>query len=72
MDAPYCQALFRDDKEVKIAPVHSDFRCESSSLSLMGFCWSAPQSLTRTQGASSGPGLCQPRSNLSCHHYKIA
>lgn len=36
MDAPVCQASSSLLHEEKIAPVHSDFQCETSSLSLMG------------------------------------
>jgi hypothetical protein len=36
MDAPVCQASSSLPHEEKSAPVHSDFRCETSSLSLMG------------------------------------
>jgi hypothetical protein len=36
MDAPFAKLSFREDMQARIAPVHSDFFCETSSLSLMG------------------------------------
>jgi hypothetical protein len=46
-----------DGSKVKIAPVHSDFRCGFLAAVPDGICWLAPRSLTRTLGASSGTGF---------------
>ena len=61
-----CQATSSLLHEEKIAPVHSDFRCETSSLSLMGSAGRRPIAYTHSK-CLVRRGLCQPRSDLSCH-----
>ncbi len=46
-----------DGSKEEIAPVHPDFACGFLAAVPDGFCWSAPRSLTRTLGASSGAGF---------------
>ncbi len=63
---PVCQASSSLLHEEKIAPVHSDFQCEASSLSLMGSAGRRPIAYTHSK-CLVRRGLCQPRSDLSCH-----
>ena len=68
----FAKLSVHDGLKVKIAPVHPDFACGSWPLSLMGFAGWLLNRYRRTRGAPEHIGLCQPRSDLSCHHCMIA
>ncbi len=53
----FAKLSIHDGSKVKIAPVHSDFRCGFLAAVPDGICWLAPRSLTRTLGASARAGF---------------
>ena len=67
----FAKHSIRDNIEVKIARVHSDFVCNDLSRSLMECAGWCPIALSHF-ACQPDNGLHQPRSYLLCHHFMIA